>query len=101
MSAPRRHRHPEPAERSQSGYEAADFMLLTREPGSSSQEAIDKELQEIGIQPAGRWELSSSEAIKRAARGTRPGLPFPATRSPRKSSGATSPAFGWRGGLGY
>src|SRR6058998_731961 len=46
----------------------ADFMLLTREPGSSSQRAIDKELQEIGIQPAGRWELGSSEAIKRAAR---------------------------------
>jgi molybdate transport repressor ModE-like protein len=46
----------------------SDFMLLRREPGSSSQRAIDKELQEIGIQPAGRWELGSSEAIKRAAR---------------------------------
>ena len=46
----------------------ADFMLLTREPGSSSQRAIDQELQGIGIPPVGRWELGSSEAIKRAAR---------------------------------
>jgi LysR family transcriptional regulator, low CO2-responsive transcriptional regulator len=46
----------------------SDFMLLTRERGSSSQRAIDNALQEIGIQPAGRWELGSSEAIKRAAR---------------------------------
>jgi LysR family transcriptional regulator, low CO2-responsive transcriptional regulator len=46
----------------------SDFMLLTREPGSSSQRAIDNALQEIGVQPAGRWELGSSEAIKRAAR---------------------------------
>ena len=46
----------------------ADFMLLTREPGSSSQRAIDNELQGIGIPPVGRWELGSSEAIKRAAR---------------------------------
>jgi LysR family transcriptional regulator, low CO2-responsive transcriptional regulator len=46
----------------------SDFMLLTREPGSSSQRAIDNALQEMGIQPAGRWELGSSEAIKRAAR---------------------------------
>ena len=30
--------------------------------------AIDKELQGIGISPLGRWELGSSEAIKRAAR---------------------------------
>jgi molybdate transport repressor ModE-like protein len=46
----------------------ADFMLLAREPGSSSQRVIDDELGEIGIQPAGVWELGSSEAIKRAAR---------------------------------
>jgi DNA-binding transcriptional LysR family regulator len=45
-----------------------DFMLLTREPGSSSQRAIDRELRDVGVQPAGRWELGSSEAIKRAAR---------------------------------
>ena len=43
-------------------------MLLTRERGSSSQRAIDNELQGIGIPPVGRWELGSSEAIKRAAR---------------------------------
>src|SRR6058998_2795401 len=45
-----------------------DFMLLAREPGSSSQRAIDDELRAIGIAPAGVWELGSSEAIKRAAR---------------------------------
>lgn len=44
------------------------FMLLTREPGSSSQRAIDDALRDLGVQPAGRWELGSSEAIKRAAR---------------------------------
>src|SRR3989442_14023303 len=43
-------------------------MQLTREPGSSSQRAIDQELQGMGIPPVGRWELGSSEAIKRAAR---------------------------------
>jgi molybdate transport repressor ModE-like protein len=46
----------------------SDFMLLTREPGSSSQRAIDRELRAIGVDPAGIWELGSSEAIKRAAR---------------------------------
>jgi LysR family transcriptional regulator, low CO2-responsive transcriptional regulator len=46
----------------------SDFMVLSREPGSSSQLMIDKELREVGIHPAGRWELGSSEAIKRAAR---------------------------------
>jgi molybdate transport repressor ModE-like protein len=45
-----------------------EFMLLAREPGSSSQAIIDEELREIGIRPAGIWELGSSEAIKRAAR---------------------------------
>jgi DNA-binding transcriptional LysR family regulator len=45
-----------------------EFMLLSREPGSSSQQVIDSELQAIGIKPAGVWELGSSEAIKRAAR---------------------------------
>jgi molybdate transport repressor ModE-like protein len=45
-----------------------DFMLLAREPGSSSQHAIDQELAAIGQTPAGVWELGSSEAIKRAAR---------------------------------
>ena len=46
----------------------SEFMLLTREPGSSSQQIIDEELRAIGIRPAGVWELGSSEAIKRAAR---------------------------------
>ena len=45
-----------------------EFMLLAREPGSSSQQSIDEELRAIGITPAGIWELGSSEAIKRAAR---------------------------------
>jgi molybdate transport repressor ModE-like protein len=46
----------------------AEFMLLAREPGSSSQRLLDEELRAIGTQPAGVWELGSSEAIKRAAR---------------------------------
>lgn len=45
-----------------------EFMLLAREPGSSSQLAIDGELRAIGVVPAGVWELGSSEGIKRAAR---------------------------------
>lgn len=45
-----------------------EFMLLTREPGSSSQQMIDHELRTIGVTPAGIWALGSSEAIKRAAR---------------------------------
>jgi len=45
-----------------------EFMLLSREPGSSSQGAIDDEIRSIGSDPAGVWELGSSEAIKRAAR---------------------------------
>src|SRR5919199_859467 len=46
----------------------SEFMLLSREPGSSSQQTVDEELRAIGIRPAGVWELGSSEAIKRAAR---------------------------------
>jgi molybdate transport repressor ModE-like protein len=46
----------------------AEFMLLSRERGSSSQQVIDEELNAIGVRPAGVWELGSSEAIKRAAR---------------------------------
>ena len=46
----------------------AEFMLLSRERGSSSQQVIDEELRAIGVRPAGVWELGSSEAIKRAAR---------------------------------
>jgi molybdate transport repressor ModE-like protein len=46
----------------------SEFMLLAREPGSSSQQMIDTELRATGLAPAGVWELGSSEAIKRAAR---------------------------------
>jgi molybdate transport repressor ModE-like protein len=45
-----------------------EFMLLAREPGSSSQQMIDRELRTVGVEPRGVWELGSSEAIKRAAR---------------------------------
>src|SRR5437588_5914986 len=46
----------------------SEFMLLAREPGSSSKQIVDDELRAIGVSPAGVWELGSSEAIKRAAR---------------------------------
>ena len=46
----------------------SQFMLLAREPGSSSRAIVEDELRAIGAQPAGVWELGSSEAIKRAAR---------------------------------
>ena len=46
----------------------SEFMLLAREPGSSSQQMIDQELRAVGVEPAGVWELGSSEATKRAAR---------------------------------
>lgn len=46
----------------------AEQMLLAREPGSSSRQIVEDELAELGVQPAGTWELGSSEAIKRAAR---------------------------------
>lgn len=43
-------------------------MLLAREQGSSSRELVERELADIGVMPAGCWELGASEAIKRAAR---------------------------------
>jgi molybdate transport repressor ModE-like protein len=46
----------------------SQVMLLAREPGSSSRQLVEAELAELGISPAGVWELGSSEAIKRAAR---------------------------------
>jgi molybdate transport repressor ModE-like protein len=46
----------------------SEFMFLAREPGSSSRRIVEDELAEVGIRPAGVWELGSSEAIKRAAR---------------------------------
>jgi molybdate transport repressor ModE-like protein len=46
----------------------AEFMLLSRERGSSSRQMVEEELRTIGARTAGMWELGSSEAIKRAAR---------------------------------
>src|ERR671937_610174 len=46
----------------------AEFMLLSRERGSSSRQVIDEELQTIGVRPAGVSGPSASAAIKRAAR---------------------------------
>jgi molybdate transport repressor ModE-like protein len=46
----------------------AQQMLLQREATSSTRKIIERELSAIGVQPAGAWELGSSEAIKRAAR---------------------------------
>src|ERR671936_162474 len=43
-------------------------VQLAREPGSGTQRLVDDELRSAGAEPAGRWELGSSEAIKRAAR---------------------------------
>jgi molybdate transport repressor ModE-like protein len=46
----------------------AEVKLLARESGSASQRAADAALRAAGVQPAGSWELGSTEAIKRAAR---------------------------------
>lgn len=46
----------------------ADVMLLAREAGSSTQSLADTELDAAGVDPAGVWEMGSSEAVKRAAR---------------------------------
>src|SRR5262249_27766170 len=46
----------------------AEQMLLSREPGSGTQQLADRELEAIGVRRAGVWELGSSEALKRAAR---------------------------------
>jgi molybdate transport repressor ModE-like protein len=45
-----------------------DSMLLCRESGSASRALADQALARAGVAPARRWELGSSEAIKRAAR---------------------------------
>jgi molybdate transport repressor ModE-like protein len=42
--------------------------LLVREASSSTRQITDRALRSAGIEPARRWELDSSEAIKRAAR---------------------------------
>jgi molybdate transport repressor ModE-like protein len=46
----------------------AELTLLCREPDSSSRGYAERELREIGVQPARVWELGSTEAVKRAAR---------------------------------
>ena len=48
--------------------ELSRHMLLVREPDSSSRHLSEEALAAAGVHPAGRWELGSSEAIKRAAR---------------------------------
>jgi molybdate transport repressor ModE-like protein len=44
------------------------LLLLCREPGSASRALADAALARAGVEPMSRWELGSSEAIKRAAR---------------------------------
>ncbi len=48
--------------------EIASVTLLSREPGSSSRELAERELQSLEIRPGTTWELGSTEAVKRAAR---------------------------------
>jgi len=45
----------------------SDVTLLARERDSSSRQIVEEELAAAGAQPAGVWELGSSEAIKRGA----------------------------------
>src|SRR5919198_5034489 len=42
----------------------ADFMLLSRERGSSSQQVIDEELQAIGVRPAGILGVGSGGGVQ-------------------------------------
>ena len=46
----------------------SELTLLCREPDSSSRGYVERELHEIGVEPACAWELGSTEAVKRAAR---------------------------------
>ena len=43
-------------------------LFLCREPGSSTRALVERALAAGGVETRGRWELGSSEAIKRAAR---------------------------------
>jgi molybdate transport repressor ModE-like protein len=43
-------------------------LFLSREPGSSTRALVERALAAAGVETGGRWELGSSEAIKRAAR---------------------------------
>src|SRR5438128_4629600 len=45
-----------------------ELTLLCREPDSSSRGYVEREMREIGVQPARVWELGSTEAVKRAVR---------------------------------
>jgi molybdate transport repressor ModE-like protein len=49
-------------------HDLEEHTLLCREPDSSSRGYVERELREIGVQPARVWELGSTEAVKRAAR---------------------------------
>src|SRR6184192_2331731 len=42
-----------------------ELTLLCREPDSSSRDYVEREMREIGVQPARVWELGSTEAVKR------------------------------------
>jgi molybdate transport repressor ModE-like protein len=46
--------------------EAASRTLLVREVGSSTRAVAERHLARVGYRPAKRWELDSSEAIKRS-----------------------------------
>lgn len=48
--------------------EVRDKLFLCREPGSSTRAFVERALAAAGVETGGRWELGSSEAIKRAAR---------------------------------
>jgi molybdate transport repressor ModE-like protein len=48
--------------------EVRDRLVLSREPGSSTRTFVERALAAAGVETGGRWELGSSEAIKRAAR---------------------------------
>jgi LysR family transcriptional regulator, low CO2-responsive transcriptional regulator len=48
--------------------EVREQLLLCREPGSSTRTFVERALAAAGVETGGRWELGSSEAIKRAAR---------------------------------
>jgi LysR family transcriptional regulator, low CO2-responsive transcriptional regulator len=48
--------------------EVRGALVLCREPGSSTRAFVERALAAAGVETGARWELGSSEAIKRAAR---------------------------------
>ena len=46
----------------------SSLLLLCREPESSSRALVERELELIGVSPAGVWELGATDAVKRSAR---------------------------------